>query len=228
MKKNILVFGILLISNSSFSQDAKEILQKCYDKCQSVKNGSYEMTEYMKYMSGKDTTVSSFNCTFKKLKDDSLYSSAFHYTSEKTFEGKKYPREVMYTGDDFVNLSSKDSTATITSKLLWAEDIKRFRHNYTFYTPLTDNKSKPILHDSDFIDKKYSFKFINEEKINDIICYHILENSEPENDSTEPMKMFRIEYHYWINKKDFIPVQFSEEFGMVLNNDSMYQFKKFV
>jgi len=117
MKNNILTTVLLILCFASFGQDAKVILKQSYDKCQSVQNGYYEMTTYKKFISEKDTTMSSYNLSFKKLKNDSLCSSAFHY---KSFLDDATSIEAMYTGDDFVTATSKDSTATIMSKSLWA------------------------------------------------------------------------------------------------------------
>ena len=223
MKNNILTIGLLLLCFASFGQDAKVILKQSYEKCQSVQNGYYEMTDYKKFISGKDTIKSSFNCSFKKLKNDSLFSSAFHY---KTFFDDATSIEAMYTGDDFITTTSKDSIATIKSKSLWANEIKSFADGYISSSPLSSKKSFPLQHDSDFIDNKFIFKFIGEENLNGALCYHIQVNKIPENDSTKAMKTLRQEYHYWINKKDLIPIQHSIAYDLIMNNDTMYQYEK--
>jgi thiol-disulfide isomerase/thioredoxin len=223
MKFKIFITGMLAVSLSSFGQDAKDILKKTYDKCQSIQNGYYEMSRYMKFMSGKDTSKSSFNCYFKKLKDDSLYSSAFHY---KQFWEDEYTSDVLYTGNDFVTTYSKDSTGRIMSKEKWAKEIKSYSHNYTLYSPITNRQSKPLPHDSDFIDNSHIFKFIGEENLINVPCYHIQVNEVPENESTGPMEALRIEFHYWITKSDYVPIQFSTAYDMVMNNDTMYQYER--
>ncbi len=224
MIKILLITGLLSVSLSSFGQDPKDILKKSYDKCQSVQNGYYEMTHYKKFMSGKDTTKSSFNCYFKKLEDDTLYSYAFHY---KSFLNGEHTGDVLYTGNDFVTASVKDSAATIMSRALWAKEIKSYRNNYKFYSPLTNKKSSPLPNDSDFIDNSQIFKFIGEENLNNVPCYHIQVNEITENDSTEAMKTLRVEYHYWISKADSIPIQYSAAYDMMMNNDTMYQYDKY-
>lgn len=160
---------------------------------------------------------------FQKTKNDSIYSSAFHY---QMFSENENKREVLYTGDDFVSYSKKDSTGEIISKKLWAKDIKTYSHNYKFYLPLINKESYPIPKDSAFIDNKHIFEFVGEENINGITCYHIRMNIIPENDSTEMMKTLRAENNYWINKQDFIPIQYSIAYDMAMNNDTMYQYEK--
>lgn len=223
LKIHFLFAGILFLSNIAIAQNAKLILQQTYDKCQSVQNGYYEMTRYMKFMSSKDTSKSTFYCNFKKLPDDSLFSSAFHYYN---YWQDTIKFDVMYTGDDFITASSKDSTATIMSKSKWAAEIKLRAHNYKFYSPLTNKKSSPLVHDSDFVDNKHRFKFLGEDTINGMACYRIQVNKIPENDSTEMMKTMRQEYHYWINKSDSIPIQYTIAFDLEMNGDTMFQFEK--
>jgi peroxiredoxin len=225
MKNVLFITGLLgtLLFASCSKQNAEDILRKSYEKCQSIENGYYEMTHYMKYMSSTDTSSSSFSCYFRKLPDDSIYSSAFHY---QYYYNGEYSRDVLYTGDDFVNYSKKDSTGEIMSKTLWAEDIQSFSHNYIFYSPITNKKSYPLPDDSAFADTKNIFEFIGEEIINNISCYHIKMNIIPEKDSTEMMKTIRAENNYWISKQDYIPIQYSIAYDLVMNNDTMFQFEK--
>lgn len=224
MNKQILLIGIMICSLSTFAQDAQDILKRSFYKCQSVKSGSYDMTKWMKYMSGPDTSKSSFTCTFKKLEDDTLFSSAFHY---QRFWKDEYTGDVLYTGDDLVTTNIKDSTATVMSKSLWASEIKSIRHNYTFYSPLTNKGSAPLLHDSEFVSPRKSFQFIGEEKVGRYSCYHVQVNSIPDQDSTEMMNPIGVEYHYWINKEDYIPVQYSAAIDLVMNHDTMHQYTRF-
>jgi thiol-disulfide isomerase/thioredoxin len=222
MNKQILLIGVMICSFSTFAQNAQDILKRSYNKCQSVKSGSYDMTKWMKFMSGPDTSKSSFTGTFKKLEDDTLFSSAFHY---QRFWKNEYTGDVIYTGDDLVTTSLIDSTATITSKIQWADHIKAIRHNYTFYSPLTNKGSAPLLHDSEFVSPRKSFQFIGEEKVGRYSCYHVQVISIPDQDSTEMMNPIGVEYHYWINKEDYIPVQYSTAIDLVMNHDTMHQFE---
>ena len=224
MKNILFITGfITILLFASCKPNSKDILKKSFESCQSVENGYYEMTHYMKYMSGNDTTKSTFNCYFKKLTTDTIYSSAFHYQYHRNGE---YSRDVLYTGDDFVNYSKKDSTGRIMSKTLWAKEIKSYSHNYTFYSPITNKESYPLPNDSAYFDNKHIFEFLGEKIINGIPCYHVKMNIIPENDSTEMMKTLRAENNYWISKQDYIPIQYSIAYDLIMNNDTMYQFEK--
>jgi thiol-disulfide isomerase/thioredoxin len=226
MKNTIFIIGLLttlLFASCTDSPNPVEIMRKSLVKSQSIENGYYEMEHYMKYMSSKDTSLQVFKCYFNKLENDSIYSSAFHY---EVFSGDEYKRDVLYTGDDFVNYSKNDSTGRIMSKTLWAKEIKSYSHNYTFYSPITNRESYPLPKDSAFLDKKNTFEYMGEETIHNNPCYHIRMSIIPENDSTEMMKTLRTEINYWINKQDYIPIQYSTSIDLVMNNDTMYQFEK--
>ena len=222
MKLILLISGLLLCCFSLLAQDAQQILQKSFDQCQSVRNGYYEMTRYWKSMTKKDTSVSSFTCYFKKLDHDTIFSSAFH--SQYFYKGE-YTGDALYTGDDFVTTSKKDSTARIMSKAKWAEEINNIAHNYKFYTPFTSTKSSPMLHDSAFLDTTNSFRLLGEEMINGTSCYRVQVNQIAKHDSTDMMQVLRIEYHFWIHKEDFLPYQYSTSIDIAMNNDTMNQYE---
>jgi peroxiredoxin len=223
MKSKLLCSVLVLFCFTISAQDVKTILQKSYDQCQSVRNGYYEMSRYWKSMTKKDTIKSSFTCYFKKLENDTLFPAAFHYTS---YWKDQYAGEVLYTGEDFVTTYAKDSTGRIMSKAKWASEINSITHNYKFYTPLTTGNSTPMQHDSTFIDQKHTFHWLGEENINGISCYHIQVFKQPENDSTEMAQVLKIEFQYWINEEDFIPIQYSTSIDILMNNDTMYQYEK--
>lgn len=222
----ILPFFIVFILSPvlSNSQDAKKIMHSSFYKCQSVKNGYYEMTKLMKFMSGSDTLQTSFNCTFKKLPNDTLYNFAFNY---RGFFKEKYFGDFMYTGKDFAKLSKIDSSAEIMSTERWAAEIRRLNNNYTFYTPLVSRDSWPMKHDSDLIDPAQSFNLSTEVLVNGIACYHVIVTEIPKAKSTESTRDLLYRYEYWINKKDLIPVQYSLAFDVIVKNDTLHQYEKF-
>lgn len=223
MKTILFIAAVVSMPLFSYGQSAKEILKESFEKCQSIRNGYYEMDIYKKYMSDKDTIASSFKCHFKKLEDDTLYSSAFHY--EAFYEGE-YSGDVLYTGDDFVTYSLNDSSGQIMSKVLWAEEIKSYRHNYTFYAPLTDRDSGPMPDSNDLLNDEFTINLVGEESYNGYSCYHVQINKRPEEDSTSMLVATRIEYHFWINKEDFVPIAYTIAYDLVMNGDTMYQHTK--
>src|SRR5688572_3972237 len=222
MRKSIVITALFLSSFTIVAQDARAILKKTYEKCQSIQNGTYEMTRHMKFMSSTDTVISSIQGSFKKLPDDTIHKAVFHY---RHFRNNEFTGEILYTGEDFVTANALDSTATIMSKSLWAKEIKANSRQQKFYSPLMHSNSSPLPRDSDFIDTNYVFKFIGEEIINSITCYHIQQNETPEFKNSEMMKPLRTELHFWINKSDMIPIKYSIAHDVVMNNDTMYQYE---
>jgi thiol-disulfide isomerase/thioredoxin len=224
MKQHIL-FSVLMVTSITLSaQDPVELIHKSFSKCQSVKSGYYEMTFFMHYMDEHDSPITPFTCHFKKLADDSIYSSAFHYSQLYEDGEKKY---VLYTGNEFVNYFIGDSTGTIMRKPEWASEIKSYSHNYTFYSPLTNRKSRPLPDESSLTDSLYIFSYIGEEDVNDFHCYHVQVNEIPVNEPDDDYQTLRQEFHFWINTDDYIPVQFTIAFDMLMNNDTMYQFERY-
>jgi hypothetical protein len=63
--------------------------------------------------------------------------------------------------------------------------------------------------DSVFSNEKNTFKYLGEDNINNTSCYHIQWLSIPEHDEADLMKIFRSEINFWINKQDYIPIQYS-------------------
>jgi peroxiredoxin len=218
--KTLSIFLFIFLNASA--QDPIAIIKASTTKCKSIQSGYYELTRNMKYMSGLDTSKSHHKCYFKKIKNDTLFSTMFQLKSV-------YPNDefslVLYDGNDFVVAYSKDSSATIRSKTLWAAEIKSIRHNYQFFTPFTRIEKSTLPNDSDLISPKTTLNFIGKESIDGSICYHVQLNKIPENDSLDEIRTFRIEQHYWISEADSIPLQYSIAYDMVMNNDSMYQYE---
>jgi len=224
MSRYIAIAVFLLASVTMYGQDATAILTKARQKCQSVQNGYYEMTKHMLPMTRKDTIRTSFTCHFKKLANDTVCSSAYH---SRRFWGGRLTHDILYTGDDYVVTNPRDSSAAIMTKSLWSEEIIYSTRSDERYRPLTNSDSWPLPEASNYIDGRHTFKLIGTENVGSISCYRIQIGETPKNDSTDMMKHLRTEYHIWVNKDDYIPVQFSTAYDAVMNNDTMHQYELF-
>ncbi|GHN02142.1 hypothetical protein WSM22_36310 [Cytophagales bacterium WSM2-2] len=215
MKNSILIVSLILFYLDTSGQDAKvflfyldtlkqedprQILQRSYNKCQSIQGGYYEMDVLVKVLSKKDTINSSFNCYFNKSKGDTLFRSVFHNVLH---EKNKYAGEVMYTGKELIIATAKDSTATVMSKSLWARDIKAYAIFHEFHFPFVYFNSD-FKHNSDLSESISSYEYIGEESLNSELCHHIQVNK-----NSKKVAGLRVEYHYWIKKEDAIPIQYS-------------------
>ncbi|MDB5277227.1 MAG: hypothetical protein JWR61_2182 [Ferruginibacter sp.] len=214
-----LFFCILFLFNCNnlSAQNTKDILQQTYNKCQTIQNGYYEMTRYFKFMDAKDTTKSTSKCYFKRLKDDDFDLAAFRYEDGGIS---------LYTGDDLIIVQPWDSTATIVSKALWAKKIQSQSRSYKFYSPFTNQKYPTVPHDTDLMDKRYICKLIGEENLDNESCFHIQVDDTHKDETSEKMKTILLEYHYWVKKSDFIPIQYSIAYNNVMDNDTMHQYER--
>ena len=225
MKVKSIISGLVLfVSLFACAPNPTDILQKSYDKCQSIKQGYYEMTKIMKYMSSPDTFKYAFKCHFRKIIGDTLFSGAFHFQS---YYNNEYGGEIMYTGNELVSCYTFDSTATIMSKSKWTNDIISIRHNFTFYNPLFDWNSYPIQHGNALKDGSLVFLNLGDKIINNFACYHLQVNETPKIEAGSDIKTLRVEYQYWISKSDLIPVQYSITQDFVMNGDTMTQYEKY-
>ena len=224
MKKILILFlAAAAIGLQSCSPNPEKIMAKAYEKCQSVENGYYEMQHYMKYMSGNDTTKQSYKCHFKKLPGDSIFSSAFHYVMESP---GGLQRGYLYTGNTFVRYNYADSSGTIMQKEKWADKINNIKHNYTFYSPLVNRLSYPLKSASDTTENKHTYTFLGEQKVNDYDCYHILRLTDTAGTSYPGTTPIRIASQFWINKADYVPVQYTLEFELIeMGVDTVNQYE---
>jgi thiol-disulfide isomerase/thioredoxin len=223
--KKLTIFLLIFSSLTTFSQDPKDILHQSFSKCQSVKNGYYEMTKYMEYMEGSKSGEQLYLCHFSKLPDDDIYSSAFHYQHFYKEGGSGFE---LYTGNEYVTYYLSDSTGTIMHKPEWSKEIKSYAHNQTFYSVLTNKQSHPLLSNEDLAnDKLYILKYLGKDTLLGHPCYIVQLNLVPEKGQKGDMIMLKEEYRYWIHQEDFIPLQYTISFDLLYNNDTMYQFERY-
>lgn len=226
MKIKLIISVLLSSLLNSCEPNVKEILQKSFKKCQTIQNGYYEMTRYTSLTNQNDTPEDIYVCYFDKLKNDSLFSSAFHL---KHYKKGKHKRDVIYTGEDFIITNENDSSAKIMSKAKWFNEIKASAIKYPLFSPLVSRNSSPLPQDLDLEDRKHFFNFIGEENINNTICYHIQGNETPIDEKDSPISTLKLESHFWISKSELIPIQYSFEVVGVMKNrtaDTIYQYTR--
>ena len=101
----LLALGTILLATAAQAQssdEAKNVLRRSREKCQSIQQGHYVMERKMKFMSGKDTTAERHTCDFRKLPDDTIYGKAFNMTFESMDEGADWKGHILYTGREQV------------------------------------------------------------------------------------------------------------------------------
>ncbi len=224
MKRNFILASLLFAAMTLTAQDAKEIFRKSKEKCQSITNGYYEMTAHKKYMSGPDTSVSAKKCYFKKAKSNKPFPAAFHL---QFMDGEQLTGAALYTGEELITYSLKDSTGTILSMDDRKSEINSWIENYDFFEPFTSGKSRPMPGKSDFRESTFQMKWMGEEKVNGYNCHHIESSEIPTMEKGSPLKVINFVQHFWINMMDMFPVQYSQEITMLMNKDTMIQYDLF-
>ena len=218
----MLLVGMFPVAKCNAQESAETVIRKTREKCQSIKEGHYEVEYKVKYMSSNDTLTRRLTCDFKKLPDDTIFKKAFALT-EKIIEYKETFQD-LYTGNEFVHLLN--DTATIMSCNLWADEIIATRHNYTFYTPLTDENCYPVPSEEKMADSNYSFS-LSETRLDGKPCYLLdILGPEDKNDYLG-IRSIRYEMNLWIDKEEYLPRQYSVALDIVEQQDTMYQYDEF-
>ena len=183
------------------------------------------MVERMKYMSGNDTTFNRYTCDFKKLPDDTIFGKVFNSFEEYLNSKRISSYHHLYTGNEYV--SYDDSTGIIQSCDPWAADIIRGRHNVTLYTPVTNLSSYPLPNEERLADSTYSYS-LTETRLDGKPCYlvDILAPADKEPDSIFGMMTIRRETYLWIDKKEYLPIQFATAVDIVEQQDTLYQYQE--
>ncbi len=224
MKKTTIVISFLVFCQLLFGQDPKGLLKQSYIKCQKITNGYFEMAKSMKWMDGNDTnSLTTIKCYFESLKTDSIYPVSFNY--EHIYNGQYY-RNVLYTGNEYVRFSSKDSTAQIMPRVQWTKELLNDRHNdiINFYTPFTNLELSPLPKGSDYDDTTTNFYLISKDTINNFFCFHIQMVKSYKYDSTEILNKLSTIYEFWINTQDMIPVKYSSSTKILSAGDTLTEY----
>ena len=222
--KSLALLTILFATAAQAQNDAKSILRLSREKCQSIQQGHYVMERKMKFMSDKDTDMVRFTCDFRKLPDDTIYGKAFNMLFESMDEEENWKAHILYTGREQVWIY--DTSAVIQSCDQWADKIIAGRHNRKFYTPLTEKNCHPLpgknwLADSDFV---YS---LSETLLDGKPCYRVTYfNTNFEPDTIFGITTIRYEVNIWIDKRDYLPVQYTEVYVNVEGQDTLYQYEE--
>lgn len=222
IKKAFLVCIALLlcgtVARAQRSYEAKNILRLSREKCQSIKGGHYVMQWKKKYLSDKDTITSRYTCDFKKLPADTVYGKAFAQFEEFDEGGTHY----LYTGNEFVWYY--DTVGEVMSCDQWADKIIRGRHNRTFYYALTNKTCYPIATEEEMADSSYSYS-LSETMLDGRPCHlvdYVKKDFPP--DTVFGIIPIRYEVNLWIDKQNYMPIQYTIAVDIVEGQDTQYEY----
>ena len=215
------VIGMMVACNSK--PTAEDVLRKSYQKCQSIQGGHYEMERRMKYMSEEDTVFARYTCDFKKIPEDTIFGMFFAEYHE--VPSSKYTSYSLYTGNEYVGYN--DSTGTIVNCDLWTNFIMSIKRNATFYSALTSKSAYPLRNEEELSDSTY-FYSLSETNLDGKSCYLVdILKTDFDPDTIFGIQCIRYEINIWIDKKDYLPVQYSIAFDNVEQQDTLYQYDEY-
>jgi peroxiredoxin len=205
------------------SDEAKNVLRLSREKCQSIQQGHYVMERKMKFMSDKDTTAERHTCDFRKLPDDTIYGKAFNMLFEPLDEKANWKGHILYTGHEKVWIS--DTAAVIQSCDQWADKIIAGRHNQKFYTALTNKSCYPIPDEEHLADSSYSYSLWDAELDGRPCHLARYRKTDYEPDTVYGINTLLYEVCIWIDKRDYLPIQYNVFFLNEEKSDTMTQFE---
>ena len=220
----VLALGSTMAQNNN-SDDAKSVLRLSREKCQSIQQGHYVMERKMKFMSDKDTTAERHTCDFRKLPDDTIYGKAFNMLFEPMDEEANWRGHIIYTGREQVWIY--DTAAVIQSCDQWADKIIAGRHNRKFYAALTNKSCYPIPDEEHLADSSYSYSLWDAELDGRPCHLARYRKTDYEPDTVYGINTLLYEVCIWIDKRDYLPIQYNVFFLNEESGDTMTQFEEY-
>ena len=226
MKRHIIfAFALIVLplTMCNAQESVETVIRRSREKCQSIQQGHYVMERKMKFMSDKDTEMVHFTCDFRKLPDDTIYGKAFNMTFEPMDEEEKWKGHILYTGREQVWIY--DTVAVIQSCDKWADKIIAGRHNRVFYTALTNKSCYPIPDEEHLADSSYSYSLWDAELDGRPCHLARYRKTDYEPDTVYGINTLLYEVNIWIDKRDYLPIQYTVFFLNEENRDTTTQFE---
>ena len=220
-----LLAGMLPVAECKAQESIETVIRKSREKCQSIQGGHYVMERKMKHMDDKDTDYYRNTCSFRKLPDDTIFGKAFSMVNEPQGH-PEWNGHFLYTGNELVYLND---TATILSCAQWADEIKSRVHNFNFFSPLTARTYFIPSLEKWIADSNGDYLIsLSETHLNDKPCYlvDILVKQSGEPDPYFGIICLRYEINIWIDKSNYLPIQFSEAFDNIDGPDTVSQYEE--
>lgn len=221
MKNKLIIIAAILAfaasANAQNADEAKNVLQLCREKCQSIRGGHYEAEYRIKYMGIKDTSSCILSCDFVKDTTDKVFGKRFHSI-------QKYPtwtRYSIYTDEEFAHGSDKELERI--AHFPWIGVTKSLRHNFEFYEPLTDQDIY-LLPNVDSPDDSLVTYSLADTTIDGKVCYDVIcLNTTPKRDIFGGTWL-RNEKRIWIDKQTYLPIQFYTVQVLLEDKDTLCQY----
>lgn len=223
MKRIVIAFLLmaLAIAECGAQQTVENVIRRSRAKSALVRSGHYVMQQKFKYFSEPDTFISTYTCDFKKMPADTLFGMRFFMRAEF----KEYPNvhfRYLYTGNEYV--AYDDTTGTIYSCDKWSELIKR--ENRDLYKPITSPNRSVLPSDKSLADSNRTFT-MSDVFLDGKPCYKVNILVKPEDKPNDfGTIQLRFETNLWIDKQDYMLVQYSVAFDEKEGRDTLHQYEE--
>ena len=215
--KILLIVAMLFGALFTHAQDVKKIMQQSYEKCQSIEQGYYEVESNFKFYDHNYYTNRYYSTYFKQKNNDLNF--AFYFQNKKGYKDTLQSLEV-YNGDTLLRAFIYDSTASLMSK---SSDIRKYKHNLTFFKPFLNYKSYPLnLYKKE---KEYNYSYLGTEENHNSTCHHIQVLRKNNKKINEDLASIKIEFNFWIDTNNHLPIQYTEEYVILVGKDTQTQFE---
>lgn len=192
-----------------WAQTPVQLIEKAQRAAQEIKSGYYEVTQLVLPFSETDTMRIS-NRIYFKPSGQSAYPTLFSVFQENElvsfFSGSSF---FLFNGDTAIQFTQAGSP----------NDFAYNVSHYGAYKPISEGCLIPFKRDAVKLKKRQKLELLADENINGQLCYHLRLSEIPKLRRKESRQIQLVEWHYWIQKSDFLPVKFSEKF--VLKEDGV-------
>ncbi len=200
---------------NGYSQNADlNVWYKSIIACKQIESGSYKMTYKTKYLMSQDTVFKSLDCVFKRDSLDTIFG--FYFDADRIIKNNQ--DSYSYSNQGFVSVLN-DEAKLFQNKGSMSE-LLSIQHNYDFFNPLSN------FEDSEMSDLDiHLIRFIGDEMIgmNRTAHYQYV----PLKDSSDGVQILKSEVNFWINKQDYIPIQYSVYYQVDLSGDTLDQYDEY-
>ena len=216
----VAIFAFATSANAQNSDEAKNVIRQCREKCQSIKGGHYEAEYRTKYMDFKDTSTVRLICDYKKQPSDKVFKKLFANGIER--EGRTSYH--IYTGKEYILCYNNEATIMACDR--WINDIMAIRYSEKFYEVLTEPDASPMPNDEALANALITYS-LTETTLDGKPCYTVdcvRTKFEP---NMSGMQTIRIYKQILIDRESYLPLQFTSVIDLKEGEDTLCQYEQY-
>ena len=216
----VAIFAFATGANAQNSDEAKNVIRQCREKCQSIKGGHYESEYRTKYMDFKDTSTIRLICDYKKQPSDKVFKKLFANGIEREGRTSYY----IYTGKEYILCYNNEAIIMTCDR--WIDEIMEMRHSAKFYKVLTEPDASPMPNDEALANALITYN-LTETTLDGNPCYTVdcvRTKFEP---NISGMQTIRIYKQILIDRESYLPLQFTSVIDLKEGEDTLCQYEQY-